>query len=93
MQRSVTSYLLHNLGVLRAERLPAIVVQDLLERDVLESDQRRLQHVEAGLIGEGEHRSSLNAWLGRTFIRSVHYTMSMHDGSSTNQQLKLEHYH
>jgi hypothetical protein len=71
MQRSVTSYLLHNLGVLRAERLPAIVVQDLLERDVLESDQRRLQHVEAGLIGEGEHRSSLNAWLDTTFISST----------------------
>jgi hypothetical protein len=55
-------YLLHQLRVLGAERLPAIVVKDLLEGDVLESDQRRLEHVEAGLVGEGEHRSSLISW-------------------------------
>lgn len=67
----IVAYLLHNLRVLSAERLPAIIIKDLLEGDVLESNQRRLQHVEAGLVGEGEHRSSLNSRFHRTFSQTT----------------------
>ena len=62
----IIAYLLHNLRVLGAERLPAIIIKDLLKGDVLESNQCRLQHVEASLVGKGEHRSSLNSWFHKT---------------------------
>lgn len=57
--REIGETLLHDLGELQAQRLPALVIQDHLERDVLEVDQRRLKDVEAGIVGEGEHRSRL----------------------------------
>ncbi|BAT18055.1 Os12g0612850, partial [Oryza sativa Japonica Group] len=50
--REIGETLLHDLGELRAQRLPALVIQDHLERDVLEVDQRRLKDVEAGIVGE-----------------------------------------
>jgi hypothetical protein len=51
--------LLHDAGELRAQVLPPLLVEHLLQGDVLERHQRRLQHVQPGLVREREHRHGL----------------------------------
>jgi hypothetical protein len=82
----IIAYLLHNLRVLGAERLPAIVVKDLLKGDVLESNQRRLQHVQAGLVGKGEHGSSLNSRFHKTSTSARHHNAKLRTGETKRER-------
>jgi len=54
--------LLHDAGELRAQVLPPLVIEHFLQGDVLERHQGCLQHVQARLVREREHRQGLHAW-------------------------------
>lgn len=53
--RHSCSYLLHDLGKLCAKHLPTTIIENLLQRNILQSYKSGFQHVKTSLICEGKN--------------------------------------
>lgn len=67
-------YLLHDLGELREQCLLAVVVEDRLQRQVLDVHHCRLQDVEARAVGKLERESRLQA-VGNARVQVMAWTI------------------
>ena len=70
---SSSEYLLHDLGELRTENLPASFIKNLVKHYILKGHKSSFKHVKPGLVCKGEHRRCLQFtyanWINLLFAK------------------------